>query len=72
MSNAYIGCNVVVWGVFLMLQGATTNFGVLFALRFSMGKWYTVSALYSTHNNQKRDVRVLRRTHPYFDHIHVL
>jgi hypothetical protein len=33
----YLGCNVVVWGVILMLQGATTNFGALFALRFLLG-----------------------------------
>ncbi|KIL53763.1 hypothetical protein M378DRAFT_174569, partial [Amanita muscaria Koide BX008] len=33
----YLGVNVVVWGVLLMLHAATTSFGGFFALRFLLG-----------------------------------
>ncbi|KDQ62569.1 hypothetical protein JAAARDRAFT_54493 [Jaapia argillacea MUCL 33604] len=33
----YLGVNIVVWGVVLMLQAATTNFGAFFFLRFILG-----------------------------------
>ena len=38
LLNWHIGCNVIVWGIALTLQGATTNFGVFFALRFILGE----------------------------------
>ncbi|KAG9317546.1 MFS general substrate transporter [Chiua virens] len=33
----YLGTNIVVWGVLLMLQASTDNFGAFFALRFLLG-----------------------------------
>ncbi|KIJ20182.1 hypothetical protein PAXINDRAFT_174659 [Paxillus involutus ATCC 200175] len=33
----YLGANIVVWGVLLMLQASTNNFGAFFALRFLLG-----------------------------------
>ncbi|KLO16326.1 MFS general substrate transporter [Schizopora paradoxa] len=33
----YLGCNVIIWGIILMCQGATTKFGPFFALRFLLG-----------------------------------
>jgi hypothetical protein len=36
-TNDLLGVNVCLWGVMLMLQATTTNFGAFFALRFIMG-----------------------------------
>ncbi|KAG2038619.1 MFS general substrate transporter [Suillus americanus] len=33
----YLGGNIVVWGIILMLHAATNNFGAFFALRFLLG-----------------------------------
>ncbi|KAI0079670.1 MFS general substrate transporter [Panus rudis PR-1116 ss-1] len=33
----YLGVNVVIWGIILMLHAATTSFGAFFALRFLLG-----------------------------------
>ncbi|KAH7887815.1 MFS general substrate transporter [Phlebopus sp. FC_14] len=33
----YLGVNVVIWGIVLMLQASTNNFGAFFALRFLLG-----------------------------------
>ncbi|TCD71290.1 hypothetical protein EIP91_011061 [Steccherinum ochraceum] len=33
----YLGVNVIVWGIILMLHAATTSFGGFFALRFLLG-----------------------------------
>ncbi|EKM59830.1 uncharacterized protein PHACADRAFT_250561 [Phanerochaete carnosa HHB-10118-sp] len=33
----YLGCNVVVWGIILMLQASTSSFSAFFALRFLLG-----------------------------------
>ncbi|KAF9226480.1 MFS general substrate transporter [Gyrodon lividus] len=33
----YLGANIVVWGILLMLHASTNNFGAFFALRFLLG-----------------------------------
>ncbi|KAH8106192.1 MFS general substrate transporter [Cristinia sonorae] len=33
----YLGANVIIWGIILMLHAATTSFGGFFALRFLLG-----------------------------------
>lgn len=33
----YLGANVIVWGIFLMLHATATTFGGFFALRFFLG-----------------------------------
>ncbi|KAI0952061.1 hypothetical protein AcW1_004259 [Taiwanofungus camphoratus] len=33
----YLGCNVIVWGILLMLHAVASNFGGFFALRFLLG-----------------------------------
>ncbi|KAG1770049.1 MFS general substrate transporter [Suillus occidentalis] len=33
----YLGTNIVVWGIILMLHASTNNFGAFFALRFLLG-----------------------------------
>ncbi|OCH93599.1 MFS general substrate transporter [Obba rivulosa] len=33
----YLGCNIILWGIILMLHAVTTSFGSFFALRFLLG-----------------------------------
>ncbi|TDL29351.1 MFS general substrate transporter [Rickenella mellea] len=33
----YLGCNIVAWGIILMLHAVTSNFGAFFTLRFLLG-----------------------------------
>jgi hypothetical protein len=75
----YLGCNVVVWGAILMLQGATTNFGAFFALRFLLGmsrgdseRGIFLQLVDSKANNFYRDVRMLRCADFDLDYFDVL
>lgn len=67
----YLGCNVIVWGILLMLHAVASNFGGFFALRFLLGGPIYIHRFCPTEFSI-RHVRVLRFTDPDFDHFHVL
>ncbi|THH17967.1 hypothetical protein EW146_g2938 [Bondarzewia mesenterica] len=41
----YLGTNIVLWGIILMLHATTSSFGAFFALRFLLGKGFPVVRL---------------------------
>lgn len=69
------GANIVLWGVLLMLQASTNNFGAFFALRFLLGMltqcmFVTISS--DAGQRGLRNVRVLRGPLLDLDYLHVL
>lgn len=39
----YLGGNIILWGIILMLHATTTSFGGFFALRFLLGEYLDYS-----------------------------
>lgn len=56
----YLGCNIVLWGIVLMLHAIPNTFGPFFALRILLGKLKLVVMSFFRYGFANRHVRELR------------
>jgi hypothetical protein len=68
----YLGSNIVLWGIIMMLHAVPKTFGPFFVLRLLLGKLAGAVVDITTDDLATRDARELRCPNTDLNYIHVL